>query len=123
MSLFVEVFSLEKGCPVILNLDFVIEIAPIRDGTTAIFYADSAAVGGKTSIKVKDSYELFKQFVMTPVSAEDIARRFPPKQKEEAPVTDIIKPTVAKIKVESFKEANKPKTGSQGPSTTSGALS
>jgi len=75
MALFVEVESVEKNCKVILNLDEVIEIAPLRDGGCAIFFSDSAAVGGKTSIKVKDSYDQFKQFAMQTVSTDDIAKR------------------------------------------------
>ena len=77
MSLFVEVNSVDKSCPVIVNLDSVIEIAPLAAGGCALFFPDSAAVGGKTAMKVSDSYDQFKQFVVTPVSADDIARRFP----------------------------------------------
>ena len=75
--LFIEVNSIEKNCPVIINLEQVIEIAPLAAGGSAIFFPDSAAVGGKTAMKVTDSYEQFKQFAVQPVSAEDIARRFP----------------------------------------------
>ena len=32
MSLFVEVNSVDKGCPVIINLDHIIEIAPLATG-------------------------------------------------------------------------------------------
>ena len=32
MSLFIEVESVEKGCKVIVNLDTIIEIAPLLDG-------------------------------------------------------------------------------------------
>jgi hypothetical protein len=77
MSLFIEVNSIDKGCPVIINLDSVIEIAPLAAGGCALFYSDSAAVGGKTAMKVTDSYEQFKQFAIQPISAEDIAARFP----------------------------------------------
>ena len=77
MSLFVEVNSMDKNCPVIINLESVLEIAPLAAGGCALFFPDSAAVGGKTAMKVTDSYEQFKQFAITPVSAEDIARRFP----------------------------------------------
>jgi hypothetical protein len=79
MSLFVEVTSMEKGCQVIINLDEVLEIAPLAAGGCALFFADSASVGGSKTYKVTDSYEQFKQFAVQPVSAEDIARRFPPK--------------------------------------------
>ena len=75
--LFIEVNSLEKGCPVIINLESVLEIAPLAAGGCALFFPDSAAVGGKTAMKVSDSYEQFKQFAIQPVSAADIAARFP----------------------------------------------
>lgn len=75
MSLFVEVNSIEKGCPVIINLDHVMEIVPLKAGGCSVFYADSAAVGGKTDMKVSDSYEAFKQFAMETVSADDIAKK------------------------------------------------
>ena len=77
MSLFVEVNSIDKGCPVIINLETVMEIAPLASGGCALFFPDSAAVGGKTAMKVTDSYEQFKQFAIQPVSAADIAARFP----------------------------------------------
>lgn len=87
--LFIEVNSLEKGCPVIVNLDSVIEIAPLAAGGCALFFPDAAAVGGKTAMKVTDTYEQFKQFAIMPVSAEDIARRFPK-------VTPVEQPTKSK---------------------------
>ena len=73
--MFIEVNSLEKNCKVIINLDSVLEIAPIAAGGCALFFPDAAAVGGKTSMKVSDSYALFKQFVLETVSPEDIAVR------------------------------------------------
>ena len=97
MSLFVEVFSVDKQCPVIVNLEGVLEIAPLASGGCALFFADSAAVGGKTSFKVTDSYEQFKQFAIQPVSAEDIAKRFPKVEKPK--VTDELEiPTLSKSK-------------------------
>lgn len=83
MSTFIEVDSVEKSCKVIINLDSVIEIAPLAAGGCALFFADSAATNGKSSYLVKDSYEQFKQFAMTTVTAEDIAKRFPKKDKKE----------------------------------------
>jgi hypothetical protein len=80
MSTFVEVESSEKGCKVIINLDMVLEIAPLAAGGCALFFSDSAAVNGKTAMQVKDSYELFKQFSLHPVSAEDIAKKFKTKK-------------------------------------------
>ena len=92
MSIFVEVTSIEKGCPVIINLESVVEIAPLRDGGCNIFYADTAAVGGKTAMRVKESYELFKQFVMTTVTPTDIAARIKnlPTVSEKEPIPRII---------------------------------
>ena len=79
MSLFVEVTSLDKDCKVILNLDHVVEIAPLVTGGCAIFMSDGAGMNSKTSMKVKEDYEQFKQFAMQTVSAEDIAKKFPKK--------------------------------------------
>jgi hypothetical protein len=84
MALFVEVESVEKNCKVIVNLDEVLEIAPLTSGGCALFFSDSAAVGGKTSYKVKDDYDQFKQFAMQTVSADDIAKRFPTKKSKDA---------------------------------------
>jgi hypothetical protein len=75
MALFVEVDSVDKNCKVIVNLDEVLEIAPLATGGCALFFSDSAAVGGKTSYKVKDNYDLFRQFAMQTVSSDDIAKK------------------------------------------------
>lgn len=82
MSLFVEVFDLEKNCQVIINLDTLLEIAPkqklingkVADDGCDLFFADGASVGGKRAMKVRDSYAMFKQFAMQTVSAEDVAK-------------------------------------------------
>ena len=90
MSLFVEVQSLEKKCPVIINLDEVVEIAPLIDGGCALFTISNGI------IKVSDSYDQFKQFAMQQVSSEDVAKRvakLPQVEKEPATVADIVAPT------------------------------
>lgn len=87
MATFIEVDSVEKGCKVIINLDDIIEIAPLAAGGCVLFFADSAAVNGKSAYPVKDSYEQFKQFAMQTVTAESIAARFPSK-KEKAEKAD-----------------------------------
>jgi hypothetical protein len=84
MSLFVEVDSIEKGCPVIINLDHIVEIAPLADGGCALFTTDGAGMNSKSSMRVSNNYSEFKQFAMQTVSAEDIAKRFPPKNKKLA---------------------------------------
>ena len=69
MALFVEVESVEKECKVVMNLDEVIEIAPLLDGGCVLILSDGRYY------KVKDSYDQFKQFAMQTVSSEDIAKR------------------------------------------------
>lgn len=81
MSLFVEVTSIEKGCPVIVNLDHIVEIAPLIEGGCALFTVDGAGMNSKSAMRVKENYDQFKQFAMQTVTAEDIARRFPTKKK------------------------------------------
>jgi hypothetical protein len=90
MALFVEVKSLEKNCPVIINLDEVMEIAPLVGGGCALFTVSNGI------IKVGDGYEQFKQFAMQTISSDDVAKRvakLPEVQKEPAPVADIVSPT------------------------------
>ena len=70
-----EVTSVEKDCKVLLNMDLVVEIAPLKTGGSAVFFADSAAVNGKIAIQVKESYDMFKQFAVHTVSTDDIARK------------------------------------------------
>ena len=88
MSLFVEVTSVEKGCPVIINLDHIVEIAPLVEGGCALFTADGAGMNSKSAMRVKENYDQFKQFAMQTVTAEDIERRFPKTKKTS--VTDNI---------------------------------
>ena len=82
MSLFVEVNSVDKGCPVIINLDHIVEIAPLTSGGCALFMTDGAGMNSKNAMKVSDNYELFKQFAMQTVTAEDIAKKFPKASKK-----------------------------------------
>ena len=85
MSLFVEVNSLEKGCPVIINLDHIVEIAPLIDGGCALFMIDNAGMNSKSALRVSDSYDQFKQFAMQTVTAESIQKRFPKPAPAPAP--------------------------------------
>ena len=94
MSIFVEVDDVVKGCPIIINLDTVMEIAPLRTGGCELAFSDSAAVGGRRVVAVKNSYDQFKQFAMQTVSSEDIAklhgRTTKGIVKEKPPVADIL---------------------------------
>jgi hypothetical protein len=83
MSTFIEVFSVEKNTKVIINLDSILEIAPLREGGCNLFFPDAAAVGGKNSMKVTDSYTMFQQFALQTVSPEDIATRIQRMQPQE----------------------------------------
>lgn len=74
MALFVEVDSIEKNCKVIINLEEVVEIAPLVAGGCDLFFSDSAAVGGKRAMRVRDDYPLFQQFAIQSVSPEQIAK-------------------------------------------------
>jgi len=75
MSLFIEVNDVEKQCKVIINLDTVMEIAPLAKGGCEVSFPDAAAVGGRRIMKVTDSYALFQQLVMQMVTADDIAKK------------------------------------------------
>ena len=83
MSLFVEVDSVEKNCQVIINLDHIVEIAPLKEGGCVLYLSDSAGMNSRSGLKVRDNYMLFKQFAMQTVTADDIAKRFPKVTKEE----------------------------------------
>jgi len=99
MALFVEVNSVEKNCQVIVNIDHILEIAPMKDGGCTLFMIDSASTAGKTSMRVKDSYELFKQFAMQTVSSDMIQDRIQ-KINEKLPVE--MKPTKRKAMDDTF---------------------
>ena len=86
MALFVEVNSTEKDCKVIINLEEVVEVAPLKSGGCDLFFNDAAAVGGTRVMKVTDSYALFQQFAMQTVSAEDIAARVKSLKSKDKPL-------------------------------------
>ena len=104
MSMFVEVNSVEKGCPVIINLEQVLEIAPLVTGGCALFFADGAGMNSKSAMKVTDSYEQFKQFAMQTVSAQDVADRIASITRANAPVEQKVEAVKAakKLKIPKF---------------------
>jgi len=77
MAMFIEVNSVEKNCPVIINLDHVVEVAPLFNGGCELSMLHSSGMNSKTSFRVTNEYNEFMQFVMQTVSADDIAKRFP----------------------------------------------
>jgi len=84
MAMFIEVNSVEKGCPVIINLDHVVEVAPLFNGGCELSMLHSSGMNSKTSFRVTNEYNEFMQFVMQTVSADDIAKRFPKATKSES---------------------------------------
>ena len=84
MSMFVEVQSVEKQCPVIINLEHIVEIAPLKDGGCILYTADGAGMNSRSGLRVEDNYMLFKQFVLQTVTAEDIANKFPKATKKDS---------------------------------------
>ena len=78
MALFVEVDSVDKGCKCILNMDEVIEVAPMATGGCHLFLNDGRIY------KVKDNYPMFQQFAMQTVSPDDIAKQVKSLKKQAA---------------------------------------
>jgi hypothetical protein len=82
MATFVEVNSIApKNCKLIINLDNIIEIAPLVAGGCVLYFSAIEA-GGPRTMTVSDDYSAFVQFAMSTVTAEDIAKRFPKAKKE-----------------------------------------
>ncbi len=74
MSTFVEVFDVSKETTVIINLDCVTEVAPLRGGGCELFF-QPAGVNSRLSIRVKENYDMFKQFAMQTVSSDMIKEK------------------------------------------------
>jgi hypothetical protein len=82
MSTFVEVNSITpKNCKLIVNLDDIIEIAPLVAGGCVLYFSTIEG-GGPRTMTVSDDYKAFMQFAMQTVSADDIAKRFPKAKKD-----------------------------------------
>lgn len=95
MSLFVEVYDVKKECPVVVNLDHVVEITPLRSGGCEICFNDGAAVSGKRVVNVKEDFGMFRQLVMHMVTPESMSDRIA-KIKLDASVLDTPKPEAPK---------------------------
>lgn len=82
MSMFVEVNSIApKNCTLIINMDYVLEIAPLVSGGCVITIG-AAEAGSSRTLTVTDDYADFKQFVLQRVTAGDIQKRFPKVKKD-----------------------------------------
>lgn len=82
----IKVKSREKGCEVIINLDHVIEITPLRDGGSAIRFIYDGDVTSKTGFReifVDNKFTEFEQFVLQTVSAEDVSKKVAALKKQQ----------------------------------------
>lgn len=81
--MFIEVNSvIPKNCKVIINMNTVMEIAPLVAGGCVLYFSTLES-GSPRTMTVSDDYAMFSQFVLQTVSAEDLAKRFPPKKKSD----------------------------------------
>lgn len=77
-NMLIQVKSREKNCDVIINLDHVLEIAPLADGGCEIRFVYDGDITSKTgyrSIKVDNGYNEFKQFVLETVTSEVVSKK------------------------------------------------
>ena len=82
MATFIEVSSIApKKCKVIVNLDNIIEIAPLVAGGCVLYFGTLES-GSPRTMTVEDNYIAFSQFAMQTVTSEDISKRFPKVKKE-----------------------------------------
>lgn len=71
MSLFVEVLDVDKQCKIIVNMDEVEQIHPLRPGALkSIPTGGCYLVFSKSQLLVSNLYSEFLQFVVQPVSTE-----------------------------------------------------
>jgi len=89
MSLFVEVFDVKKGCQVIVNLEHVVEITPLRTGGCEMAFNDSASVSGKRVVNVKEEFTVFQQLVMHMVTPEAMSQRIAKIKADAAPAAPV----------------------------------
>lgn len=70
----IEVNSVEKNCPVIINLDHVLEIAPLAAGGCMVKMVYD---GGKNprDFRVSNEYKEFKQFVLETVTTSQVSNK------------------------------------------------
>ncbi len=82
--MFVEVDSVQpKYCKLIVNLENVVEIAPLVQGGCVLFF-NAIEAGVAKTITVSNDYNTFKQFVLQTVTSESIEKRFPTKRGSSA---------------------------------------
>ena len=84
--MFIKVKSREKQCDVIINLDHVVEISPLRDGGCAIRFVydgDVTAKAGYREILVDNKFTEFEQFVLETVTTETMSKKVQELKKQQ----------------------------------------
>lgn len=82
----IKVKSREKRCDVIINLDHVIEIAPLVNGGSAIrlvYDGDITSKTGYRELHVDNSFSEFEQFVLQTVTSEDMSKKVAALKKQQ----------------------------------------
>jgi hypothetical protein len=82
----IKVKSREKQCEVIINLDHVIEITPLRDGGSAIrlvYDGDVTVKAGYREIFVDNKFSEFEQFVLETVTVDTVSKKVQELKKQQ----------------------------------------
>jgi hypothetical protein len=82
----IKVKSREKQCDVIINLDHVMEISPLRDGGTAIrmlYDGDITQKTGYREIYVENKFSEFEQFVLQTVTTDVMSKKVEELKKQQ----------------------------------------
>lgn len=82
----IKVKSREKLCEVIINLDHVIEIAPLRDGGCAIrlvYDGDITQKTGYRELHVDNKFTEFEQFVLQTVTVDTVSKKVQELKKQQ----------------------------------------
>jgi len=94
MGLKVEVFSKDKDCLCIIDLDAVIEVAPLSSGGCALFFDRNPSIA---PMYVTNAYAEFKQFVVQTISSDDIAKRVQSLKSPTLEEYPTLAPAVSKV--------------------------
>ena len=82
----IKVKSREKQCEVIINLDHVMEITPLRDGGSAIRFTYDGDITSKTGYReifVDNKFTEFEQFVLQTVTTESVSKKVQELKKQQ----------------------------------------
>jgi hypothetical protein len=100
--MFIEVNSLvPKNCRLIINLDNIIEVAPLVSGGCVLYFSTLEA-GSPRTITISDDYSVFLQFVLQTVKAEDIAKKFPKVTRKDDNIKSQMESSGVQLNIPSF---------------------